>query len=313
MTTETFLADIPSDLARSAYHGVSFDPEKRGDRAQSDYAETMSADYAQLLTHATTDEKRATLDVEFARYREGYSKRYRAYLASSSRCVSSFIVGPSNFPVRRMEKRQNVTHKRLNEFLEFRKRALDAIKKELHPEWRPIMSGDANATKRLQEKIAAAEKQQAIFKDVNAAIRKNRKAGEAAQIEAVAAVFTAHGFIANDNTAKARELLKPDFAGRIGFATFELTNNNANIKRMKDRLVVISRNQSIAPSEQVGSAATMEDCPADNRVRLTFPGKPDVAVRTRLKQSGFRWTPSLGAWQAYRHPHTIALAKEIAA
>ena len=43
-----------------------------------------------------------------------------------------------------------------------------------------------------------------------------------------------------------------------------------------------------------------EDSPADNRVRLYFPGKPDAATIADLKKSGFRWTPSLGCWQAYR-------------
>jgi hypothetical protein len=36
---------------------------------------------------------------------------------------------------------------------------------------------------------------------------------------------------------------------------------------------------------------------ADNRVKLTFPGKPSDAVRSELKSSGFRWAPSEGVWQ----------------
>lgn len=43
-----------------------------------------------------------------------------------------------------------------------------------------------------------------------------------------------------------------------------------------------------------------------------FPTKPDEAVRGRLKSHGFRWAPSIGAWQAYRNVRALAFAKEAA-
>lgn len=33
------------------------------------------------------------------------------------------------------------------------------------------------------------------------------------------------------------------------------------------------------------------------RVQFIFPGKPDDETRTMLKENGFRWAPSQGAWQ----------------
>lgn len=314
MTTDTFIQDIPTDLARAAYSGISFTPEKRAEQVRDGYAQEMTADYA-ALEKLTTGKPGMleTLQAEFARYREGYRARYLKKLASDSRCVSWMITGPSNFPTRRNEKRNNVAHKRLEELLSFRERALAAIRKTLCPELRPIMAGDDDAQERLKAKIAEAEKLQAIMKDCNVTIRKHRKAGEAAQVAALVEIFKAAGMVKNDPAVKARELLQPDFAGRIGFASFELTNNNANIQRMKGRLTVIGRDQATPASDYQGTAATVEDCPAENRVRLTFPGKPSEEIRTRLKSSGFRWSPNLGVWQAYRHTHTIALAKEIAA
>jgi hypothetical protein len=31
-------------------------------------------------------------------------------------------------------------------------------------------------------------------------------------------------------------------------------------------------------------------------------------VRTKLRTHGFRWAPTLGAWQAYRNHNTLQLA-----
>lgn len=299
-----FSNDIPLSLAHAAHAGSSFVPEKRAVQVRDGYAATLQSLYEELSAHADTDEKRATLDIEFARFREGYRKRYTALLASQSRTYSTMIAGPSNFPVRRMEKRNRVVDKRREELLEFLPRAKDAILKTLHPEWRPIMAGDANACERLEDKIAAAEALQEQMKAANLAIRRHKKAGPDAQVAALVALGL--------KEAIARELLKPDFCGRIGFADYQLTNNNANIRRMKERLTTVSRNHAAEASEVEGANARLEDSPADNRVRLFFAGKPASEVRDTLKRSGFRWSPTIGAWQAYRNSGTIAKAKEVA-
>src|ERR1700674_2248971 len=136
-----FENDIPQSLAQAAHAGTSFVPEQRGEQMRSEYASTLAADFATLSKLATTDEKRATLEEEFARYREGYRRRYTAWLSSRSRCLSTMITGPSNFNVRRNEKRNAVEHRRCEELGEFRERALKAIRKALCPELAPIMSG----------------------------------------------------------------------------------------------------------------------------------------------------------------------------
>jgi hypothetical protein len=296
-----FAADIPLSLARAAHSGTSFVPDERAVQEQEGYASTLAGDYEQLLKHAPTEEKRATLDVEFARYREGYRKRYLAMLASRSRCMSTMITGRSNFPVRRMEKRNAIEHKRLTEVVEFRERALKAIRKALHPELAPIMLGDSDATIRLQQKIQTAELVQSVMKRANAAIRKHAKDGADRQIAELVALGLPE--------AKARNLLEPDHCGRIGFASYEVTNNAANIRRMKERLAQVETVQAEPASEVQGTAARLEDVPAENRVRLFFPGKPPAEVRERLKSAAFRWTPSLGCWQAYRNHHSLEVAR----
>jgi hypothetical protein len=225
-------------------------------------------------------------------------------LGSESRCISSFITGPSNFPVRRAEKRNEIAHKRLDEYFGFKARARRAVLRALRPDLRPIMAGDADAVDRLAEQLAKAERLQARMKAANAAIRKHKKGGEAAQVAALRELTISEGM--------ARELLKPDFCGRIGFADYQLTNNGANIRRIKARMEQIERTQAQPLQQFEGIAASYEDDPPANRVRLTFPGKPAEAVRTELKRNGFRWTPSQGVWQAYRNYNSLAVARRIA-
>jgi len=300
----TYESDIPMRLAISAYSGTSFSPERRAESAISEYAQTLATDLVQMQEHAS---KGKTLDMvaeQFAHYREGLRISYTAWLSSSARCVSSMIAGPSNFPAHRMNKRADIAHRRLGGYLEYRKTALAAIVRNLRPDLRPIMAGDDNATTRLVAEIGKLEAVQERMKAANLAIRKTKKDGPDAQIAALVAL----GFPVD----RAAGLLKPDFCGRIGFANYALTNNSANLRRIKARLVTVSAAKEKPDSTIEGKNATIDDCPADNRVRLTFPGKPVDTVRSTLKSNGFRWTPSLGVWQAYRNQNTLQIATQLA-
>lgn len=310
MTTTDYIDDIPLEAAYRAHLGTSFVPEDRAQQERAGYAETLTKDYERLSKIADTPEKQATLAEEFERYREGYKRHSLDWLNSRSRMISTMIAGPSNFPVQRQEKRANAAHKRLTGLMDFRKRALDAIEKKLCPELRPIMAGDSDAIQRLQAEIDNAERLQEMMKAVNAAWRKSRGDREA-QVAAMTAAMVAAG-MGEKAEYRSRQLIEPDFCGRIGFADYELKNNNANIRRMKQRLAAIQVAKSKPDTEIEGENARIEDCPAENRVRLYFPGKPAADIRNKLKSSGFRWAPSLECWQAYRNDRSFVTAREVA-
>jgi hypothetical protein len=276
-------------------------PDERGRQEREGYAQQLAEDWQKLSKHAT-DENLAALEGAFVHYRLGYRQKYLAYLTARARCMSTMITGASNFPTARNAKRNNAADKRLAELTEYRVRALSSILKALHPELEPIRLGDADAAERLREKIAHAEAHQERMKAANTVIRQAAKDGAEAQVAALIALGLP--------LAIARELLKPDFCGRIGFADYQLKNNGSEIRRLKARLAEVERVKSEPASELEGERARLEDCPADNRVRLFFGGKPDAEVRTRLKRSGFRWAPSLGCWQAYRNYNAIEVAKK---
>ena len=95
---------------------------------------------------------------------------------------------------------------------------------------------------------------------------------------------------------QAKKLLERDFAGRIGFPDYALRNAageaarvGRRIRELEDRAVTPVRADIV-----IGDARISE---AENRVRVVFPSVPPEAVRRALKGAGFRWAPSVGAWQ----------------
>ncbi|CAN5252600.1 hypothetical protein BH10PLA2_BH10PLA2_12240 [soil metagenome] len=64
-------------------------------------------------------------------YRDGYHQRITAYLHSHFRLAWAFVVGPSNFPVAQMQKRGQSTDNKLNELVDWSRRARAAIKEKI--------------------------------------------------------------------------------------------------------------------------------------------------------------------------------------
>lgn len=287
-------------LAMSAHQGTSFSPEKRGASEISSFRQTLENDYADLKRMVRSPEEQEILDSEFERYQGGLKRRWEAQLAAHSRCLSWMITGPANFPTRRNQKRQETEHKRRQELVEFRPRALDAIRKKLRPELAPIMSGDSDAIERLEEKIQAEESLQETCKVANKILRAKNQTKEDKILEMVALGLSEKAALA---------MFEPDCFGNLGVPGYEIRNRNANIRRLKQRLEKIKRAKSIEDKVIEGSEIKVEISHADNRVRIFFPGKPGRDEREEMKKNGFRWTPSLGCWQAYVNYYTVEFAK----
>jgi hypothetical protein len=160
-----------------------------------------------------------------------------------------------------------------------------------------ISSDDPEAATKLKEKIEAAESNQTKMRGFNKCLRNKDNAG-----------MLALGF----SQSMIDELSKPDFCGRLGFVDYQLTNNNANIRRMKERLEEIEkRSQNITNEVTIGDVRILDNVEA-NRLQMFFPGKPDDEVRDELKHNGFRWSPREGSWQRFRSNYAIYIAKQIA-
>lgn len=296
---ETYLNDIDKDTARRAFSGMSFDPERRGEDTRRGYAEKLAAIYEELEAEAVKGGTEALLPAEWERFHAGYKKRYLAWLHSSARCMSTMIAGPSNFPARQQRKRGDVEYKRSCEIDTYAEKAIAAIKKTLRPELAPIMTGDADAEARLIEKIEAAERAQKTMKEINAFFRKEKDTAKKVE------------FLKSKGIKK--EFLDEFFIDGDGCPAFALTNNSANIRRLKGRLEEVKRNHATPGADIEGKdGIRLVVAPAENRVRLFFPGKPAAETIALLKSKGWRWTPSLGCWQAYNKPWNVREGKTIA-
>gem|GEM_PF-211112 len=143
------------------------------------------------------------------------------------------------------------------------------------------------------------ERSQLIMKEVNAYYRKHGKLDGCAllspdQIEKLKASMAANW----------RSDPRP-------FESYQLTNNNAEIRRVKTRIEQLSKQAQREFSGWEFDGGRVEMNREDNRLQVFFDGKPDADTRAELKSSGFRWAPSVGAWQRQLTDNAIRAADRL--
>jgi hypothetical protein len=152
-----------------------------------------------------------------------------------------------------------------------------------------ISSDDPDAIQKLKNKVASLEKNQEIMRAANKIIRKGNTPENIAALVALGL-----------SAQQAEESFKPDFCGRIGFADYQLSNNNANIRRIKERIAYLERSNAKPTIETEENGIRFVDNSEANRYQIFFNGKPKEEIRSLLKHRGFRWSPTNGAWQRFR-------------
>lgn len=83
------------------------------------------------------------------------------------------------------------------------------------------------------------------------------------------------------------------------------------MRRIRQRIDELNRKQAETDSEKTINGVKIVDNVDDNRLQLFFKGKPSEEIRSMLKAHGFRWTPSVGCWQAYRGANANYWAEQI--
>lgn len=283
MSERTYFA-INESSAKAAHNMMSMRDYSEGETT-ADYR--ASVDKAYDLADAVA-EKRPEEAERAYRLAERYAKKMAEYYNKESSigmmCPSVLISGASNFPVRKKEK-QVAAWDRNHQFYEQVQGILEKIKNILYGR-EIIKSNDERAIEKLEEKLEDMKNLQEQMKAANKAIRlKDAEAGND--------LLREMGY----SEEAIMELRKPDYCGRVGYPSYELSNNNANIHRVEERIESLKAVKERGSSEQEHKTFKVVENTEIMRYQIIFDGKPDEEIRTLLKSNGFKWAPSQGAWQ----------------
>lgn len=201
-------------------------------------------------------------------------------------CPSIMISGGSNFPVKKKEKqnsRRESHHEQWNKIQQIVDRicscGTDAIK-----------SDDEKAIEKLELKIERLTELQETMKAVNAYYRKHKTLDNCP-------------VLTEEDIKKAKAEMARDWhIDDNPYPGWELSNNNANIRRLKERLAKLKEIKNAGTREHseddigIDGLKIVENTEA-MRIQLIFDNKPDEATRALLKSYGFKWSPRFTAWQ----------------
>ena len=164
---------------------------------------------------------------------------------------------------------------------------------------RVISSDDPNAIQKLQDKLEMCEKSQKYMKEVNAYYRKNG---------------TCEGFPGMEAARAARldESVRQAYSwDKQPFPSYALTNNSAEIRRLKQRIEKLTVNQEVGFVGWTFDGGEVVANSEENRLQILFDEKPDEQKRSAVKGNGFKWAPSQGAWQRQLNDNAIYAASRM--
>jgi hypothetical protein len=210
------------------------------------------------------------------------------------RVPSVMISGAGNFPVRRKQKQNEARDKNSKE----RREIQGLLDKIQSTGMGGISADDPDVIQKLQSRLEELQKSHETMKATNAYYRKHKTLEGCPNLtpETIKAL--------NEVMAKYKHHTLP-------FESYTLSNNNASIKRLQDRIEEVNRkNKSeYAGWDFDGGNVKVNKC--DNRLQIFFDSKPDEDVRSELKSNGFRWSPKAGAWQRQLTNNALHSAKRM--
>lgn len=296
------------------YYPINEEAARRANDVNSfrDYAEgSTTAAYRRQVDEAAklAERQKARVDAEhhgkIDRLLDTYSRKlaenYNKRSAIDARVPSILITGGSNFPVAKKEKQNAARDRNMEEYRDIQG-ILDKIRSV---GMGGIMSDDKNAIAKLTSKTEALERLQAHMKAVNAYYRKHKSLdgcpdlydGEAEKIKA--SMFASWR------------------ASPVPFESYEISTNNANIRRIRQRIETLEkeaqRAESAAKEPEQGDGFILQENYDIGRIQFLFDDKPDEDTRSLLKSHGFRWAPSEGAWQRLLNDNGRSAARTVKA
>ena len=288
-------APQPEQAAPAApYYTINEAAAKRAKDANSfsDYKQgSATAEYRHYVDEAVqlAERQKRRVDPMYHEKIDSLLDTYARKLAANmnkgyeidARVPSILIAGGSNFPTRKKEKQNAARDSNYREWQDIQG-LLDKIRST---GMGGISADDPQAVQKLEKKLESLEKSQETMKAVNAYYRKHK-------------TLDGCPHLSPEQLVK----LKADMAsswhlGDKPFATWALSNNSAEIRRVKDRIKSLSQQKEIGFVGWEFDGGKVEANTEANRLQIFFEDKPDETTREALKSNGFRWSPKAGAWQ----------------
>ena len=236
------------------------------------------------------------LDAYARRLAANYNHRY----SIDARVPSVMVAGPAKFPVKKKEKQNTARDSNMAEYQEIQ----GLLDKITSCGMGGVMSDDPAALDKLRAKLKKLEDLQAKMKAVNAYYRKHKT------LEGCPDLTT------GEIQAISAEMKNSWRSNPAPFEAYELTNNNATIKRTRERVAALEAEAARAAAggteDYEGKGYTLRENTDICRIQFIFDGKPDDDVRSLLKSHGFKWSPREGAWQRLLNDNARSAAACIA-
>ena len=304
-------ADTPEQAAPEAktiYYAINEGAARRANDVNSFYdykPGSATAEYRQMVDKAVeiAEHQKKRVDPMYHEKIDSLVDTYARKLAENmnssfsieARVPSILIAGGSNFPVRKKEKQNAARDRNMEDWNEIQG-LLDKIRST---GMGGISADDPQAIQKLEAKLEKLQAAQDTMKAVNAYYRKHKTLDgcpnlSAERIEAMKAEMSSQWHIQD----------KP-------YPSWALSNNNAEIRRVKGRIAELTRKQETAYAGWEFDGGTVEANREDNRLQIFFEEKPDEKTRETLKENGFRWSPKAGAWQRQLNDNAIYVADRL--
>ncbi len=231
-------------------------------------------------------EEAERIDYLLDKYARKLADWYNRNSSVEAMCPSVLISGAGNFPVKKKEKQNSRREALMQEWEDIARiaRRIETVGSDA------IMSGDAQALEKLRHRLEQREDAQETMRETNAYWRKHKTLDGCPYLTPEQA------------QAITEAMAKPYRFDPSPFPTYQLSTNNAEIRRLKDRIAQLEKVKATGTQEHseedigVEGLKIVENAEA-MRIQLIFDGKPEEEVRTLLKHWGFKWSPSFGAWQ----------------
>jgi len=287
---------IDEDLARRAKEMNSFSDYVAGSATQ---AYQRSVDRAAQIAEFQKQRVDPIHHEKIDRLLDAYARKLAENInhnnSIAARVPSILIAGGSNFPVRKKEKQNRAADANMEEW-----RKIQGILDQIRGTGLGgISADDPEAVNKLKAKLKRLERFQETMKAVNAYYRKNKTMDGCPHLSA------------EDIEKLKAEMARSWRADPRPYESYALSNNNAAIRQVKGRIEELEKQAETVYMGWDFDGGFVDVDRAANRLQVFFDDKPDREICSAMRHNGFRWAPSVGAWQRQLNSNAIWAADRL--